>query len=252
MRRRRVSTLLGTVLPLLAGWAGLLAPSGARAVSPVAQTLFEEGRRLLLAGRVAEACPILRKSLAIDASSGTLLNLALCDERMGRTASAFEEYGRAAELARLQAREDRATVAEERRESLRPRLARVTVRAPDAPPGAILECDDGPLEGTRLDQQLALNPGLRRLTVSAPRHRSWTTSIELHEGEDLVVEVPSLPAFEREVGAGAQGQDPQQSSPPRVPERPARLPQPDVRLLSFVGGPATVAVGGTGAASEIA
>ena len=51
-----------------------------QAASPAAEALFEEGRRLLEAGRTDEACLKLAESLAQEMSSGTLLNLALCHE----------------------------------------------------------------------------------------------------------------------------------------------------------------------------
>jgi hypothetical protein len=115
--------LLVVVVVCLAG----LVSADARAVSPTAETLFQEGRRLLMSGNTAEACARLGESFALEASSGTLLNLALCHEKLGRTASALDEYRDAALLARRQGRADRAAVAERKGEALRSRLSRLTI-----------------------------------------------------------------------------------------------------------------------------
>src|ERR1019366_2385006 len=58
----------------------------------VATQLFEEGRALLRQGNVAAACPKLEESERIDPGGGTLLNVALCPEQLGRKATAWVEF----------------------------------------------------------------------------------------------------------------------------------------------------------------
>ena len=69
-----------------------------------ARALFNEGRELLTAGRYAEACPKFEAARKLYASAGILLNLGDCYERLGRTASAWTEFGEAVSLARRTAR----------------------------------------------------------------------------------------------------------------------------------------------------
>ena len=92
----------------------VIAASRAGAVPPAAQALFREGRQLMASGNTAEACDRFAQSYALEAASGTLLNLALCHEKLGKVATAWAEYREAAALARGQDRPDRAAVAEER------------------------------------------------------------------------------------------------------------------------------------------
>src|SRR5580704_11253708 len=74
-----------------------------------AQALFDTARRDMDAGRFAAACPEFASSYKLDPGPGTLLNLAVCYEKNGQTASAWAtfldaatEAGRAGETPRVQ------------------------------------------------------------------------------------------------------------------------------------------------------
>jgi hypothetical protein len=54
--------------------------------------LFQSGRQLMNAGDYEKACPMLRDSQKADPQPGTQLNLALCYEKLGKTASAWSTY----------------------------------------------------------------------------------------------------------------------------------------------------------------
>ena len=64
-------------------------PASAQPTTSEADRLFEEGRALAKKGDHERACPLFAKSLALDHSIGTQLNLADCHEQLGRLREAW-------------------------------------------------------------------------------------------------------------------------------------------------------------------
>ncbi len=100
----------------------------------LAESLFIEGRKLITAGEVAAACPKFRQSHELDPQLGTLLNLAMCYERNGQTASAWAAFTELSRLASRAGQKARADFAAERIQALEPDLAYVTLRVLPPPP----------------------------------------------------------------------------------------------------------------------
>jgi tetratricopeptide (TPR) repeat protein len=186
--RWRLSLAISAAVAALLG----LAPVTARAVSPAAEALFQDGRRLMAAGRTAEACARFTESYTQEASSGTLLNLALCHQTEGKTATAWAEYRTAARLARGQGREDRARAAEEKVAALEPKLARLTLTARAPVPGLTVASEAGSLDEGGLGVAMPIDPGVHALKANAPGHRPWTARLEIKEAEQRTLEIPPL------------------------------------------------------------
>jgi hypothetical protein len=165
----------------------------ADAASP-AEDAFQEGRRLMAAGQIDEACARFEDSYEMVASSGTLLNLALCHETQGLTASAWKEYKAAARLARNQGREDRATVADGKAQALEPKLARVTTTVAEAVPGIRVDTEEGPLGEGGVGVEVPIDPGTHEVTVTAPGRLPWKTTVTVKEAEQVTVAIPALEA----------------------------------------------------------
>jgi hypothetical protein len=164
----------------------------AAAVTPEAEALFRDGRRLMAEGKVPEACAAFAQSYAAEASSGTLLNLALCHEKQGKTATAFAEYAATARLAETQGRQDRVLIAQQKIAAMEPRLARLTVAVPRAVPELAIRTDGGAIADTDWGRALPVDPGWHQITASAPGYRGWTLVIEIREAQQRTVEVPAL------------------------------------------------------------
>jgi hypothetical protein len=163
----------------------------ARAESP-AEEAFQEGRRLLAAGQIDQACASFAKSYDMVASSGTLLNLALCHEKQGKTATAWNEYRAAARLARNQGREDRASFADESANALEANLARISITAVEAVPGLHVATEAGPLGEGGLKVEVPIDPGSHKVTATAPGYLAWSATVQVKEGQQLTVQIPKL------------------------------------------------------------
>ena len=134
----------------------------------LAQTLFNEGRALMSAKRVPEACAKFAESQRLDPAPGTLLNLAACHEREGKLASAWAEYVQAQAAARRSNRPDRVQFAGEHIAALEKRLSYLTVHVPAAARIPALEVA---LDGTELgpaawEVAAPIDPGRHRVTAT--------------------------------------------------------------------------------------
>src|SRR5262245_2576555 len=79
----------------------VVARSSPAAAQPAdAQRLFDDGRRLLAAGKLAEACAAFDASERLDPRPTTELNAAACHERSGELATAWAAYQDAERMAR--------------------------------------------------------------------------------------------------------------------------------------------------------
>jgi tetratricopeptide (TPR) repeat protein len=236
-----VASLLAALLVSLA------ASSDVRAVSPQAEALVREGRSLMAAGDLAAACVRFARSYALDASSGALLNLALCHEREGKLATALAEYRAAARLAREQHREDRALVADERVGALEPQLAHVTIVATQPVPGLLVAVDGSPPGEVRSEAPLPIEPGLRQVHVTAAGYQPWSTTVEVKAGERRTVAIPVLaqvaPPAPPPPAVLAESQTPVLVRPASDPPAAARPPSSRLDLYLAVGGAALVASG---------
>jgi len=158
----------------------------------MAQSLFEDGRRLMAAGDFAAACPKLAESEALDPSGGTLLNLAVCHEKQGRLATAWSDFKEALSVARRDNRTDRFEVAQEHLTTLEPQVPSLTIRVASAKPDQQVLLDGAPVRAAAWGTPIAVDPGSHRLESSAAGHVAWTGPLELAVAERKVVEIPEL------------------------------------------------------------
>src|SRR5690606_21383628 len=112
-RRRPAFAALVVTLSALGGPA----PAWAQrtpAEKAAAETLFDRGIEQLRTEDLSAACTSFEQSQRIDPAVGTLLSLAECYERTGRTASAWATFREAASLARELRQTDRAELGDAR------------------------------------------------------------------------------------------------------------------------------------------
>jgi hypothetical protein len=178
-----------------------------------AETLFQSGIELIERGRVAEACAKFDASYRVEATLGTLFRLADCYDRIGRTASAWALFSEVKSRAEATDQPARAAMAAARVADLESRLFKLSlnVQRGSGPPGLELRMNDVVIPEASWGLELPVDPGLQRLQLSAPGHRTWsaTVSIETQPGT-LRVNVPEL----------------QREEPKLVPLKPA-VPAPE-------------------------
>jgi len=158
----------------------------------MAQSLFEDGRRLMTAGDFASACPKLKESQALDPSGGTLLNLAVCHEKQGQLATAWSDFKEALSVARRDNRSDRFEVAREHLAALEPKVPFLTIRVERAKPEQQVLLDGTPVRAAAWDTPIAVDPGPHELEASAAGHVTWKGPLQLAVAERKVVIIPEL------------------------------------------------------------
>jgi hypothetical protein len=172
------------------------APSSAERA--IAESLFKEGKALLAKGRVAEACSKLAASYRIEQAGGTLMNLAMCHERQGKTAAAWGEFNDALAMAKRTGNRIRQDEARTRIAALERRLAHLAVSAPSGAPPAGLEIrvDDVPIDAGGASA-LPVDPGPHVVSATAPGRRPWKTDVMATESTTTPVDVPQLDLEQR-------------------------------------------------------
>jgi hypothetical protein len=159
----------------------------------LAEALFREARELMQAGRYAEACGKFAESQRLDPAGGTLLNLAVCHEAEGKTASAWAEFQEALAIARADGRQDRVDLASEHISALEPRLSKIVVDvSEDRPDGLLVSINRMTVGAAGWGSAVPVDPGRVEIRAEAPGHVSFAKKLEISEAEELRVAIPRL------------------------------------------------------------
>lgn len=199
MRSVRLIDLARTARIALAALALVLVASTTRAsAEPTpdprtahADQLFAEGKALM-ASNLLQACGKFDQSLRENpAAIGTLLNVALCDEKLGRVASAVAKFAEARDRAKEQNLVEHQRAAEEHLAALEPAVPHLALTLTQALPETKILIDDRLIA---LDQlaDVAVDPGERVLVVSAPARLPYRTTLVIARAEHKTIVIPAL------------------------------------------------------------
>jgi len=158
-----------------------------------AEALFEEAQSLMKKGDLGSACPKFAASQKLDPAVGTLINLATCYERQGKTASAWASFHEVAISAQRAGQDDRAKFATKRAADLEKKLSRVVIKVTGNASGLEVRLDGTVVDSSEWGSALPLDPGQHAIDVSAPGKRKWSTTVDV--GTDAMrteVAVPTL------------------------------------------------------------
>lgn len=180
----------------ITGLSLLLAASAAHAQQKAdpaaAQALFYEARTLMKDSKFAEACPKLEESLKLDYGIGTEFNLADCNEKLGKLATAWSGFTSVAAAARTGNQPDREKVARQRAKSLEPKLAKLSVSVPVAPAGLEVKRDGVALGPAAFSTAMPVDAGQHKITATAPGRQMWETTVSAQDGKLAAVTIPAL------------------------------------------------------------
>jgi hypothetical protein len=186
-----------------------------------ARTLFNEARDLMKAGRYPEACGKLESASRLYEGSGLLLNLGDCYERVGRTASAWTEFGAAFTAAERAGRMDDIAEAQRRQTALERKLSRLVIRITAEAPGMVVRRDGTELARGAWGEAVPVDPGEHTVIAEAAGRTGWTGKANVTEpGSTVVVEVPALAASPTGTPARTRSMDSATGESPLPAPRP--------------------------------
>ncbi len=209
----------------------------------IAQSLFDEGRKLMNEKKYAEACPRLERSYKLDAAAGTLLNLAVCHENVGKTASALNEFRDSVAMAKRENRNDRVAFAQKHIDALKGRICTLTVNQAGHESGLEWKIDGIKVGSESLGIALPIDRGSHTVEATAPGKIAWKTTIDFEkDSEAKTLEIPALAAAPPPKVEPAVQQQP----PTLVVEKPRGGVSPWIGLTIGIGvaGFGVMALGG--------
>ncbi len=179
----RTASSLAAALLLLALAHPARADEPSASDKNLAQSLFDQARALMDQGRFAEACPRFADSERLDPGGGTILNLALCYDKLGKLALAYNTYNEAISLSITEHRREREKFARDRAAALAPRLPRLTLKVAEASPAIDVKLDGTKVPPSAWSTAMAVDPGEHTVDASAPDRAPWTLTLSVAEGE---------------------------------------------------------------------
>jgi hypothetical protein len=225
----RLRTAFTVVVPV--ALAAALAPASARAQATenatIAESLFRDAQTRLAAGDVTAACDLFARSQHVEAALGTLLNLAACHQRDGKTASAWTEFQSSISWAVRTGDHAREQYARAHATSLDGQLHRIVIEVTEPVEGMQVRLDHLPLPREALGTAIPLDPGEHSIEVDAGGKAPWVRKVNLGPaaGTDRIevkFEPLTPPALEP-----TGPPPPPSSSASTVPPPPAAPPPPD-------------------------
>jgi hypothetical protein len=257
MHARALLLVLGTVVAR----SSPAAAQPAAAQPTDAQRLFDEGRRLLTAGKLADACTAFDDSERLDPRATTELNAAACHEQNGELATAWTAYQDAERLARASGEPRLEQAAISHAQKLESRLSRLTISVPPDRriPGLEVVRGNEPVDPASWDRALPVDGGSYTITARAPGHEPWSTTRTVKGERDAqTVVIPRLaelrsPPAVPDVAPTAPpvaGRSDTPAEAPRAAEPSADRSGPS-RVAPIALGVAAVALGGVGLGLEL-
>lgn len=192
--RVRAATIMSCFAIVISSSGGASAEPSA-ADKSLATQLFKEGRNLVDQGHVPEGCRKLEESQRLDPGGGTLLNVALCHEKEGRTATAWTEFTEALGQAKKDDRAQRIELAQSHITALEPTLSHLLIQIPQSSdlPDLEIKRDGSSIRRAAWGTAMPVDPGEHVVEASAPGKVPWKQSVTVGAKSDTkAITIPAL------------------------------------------------------------
>ncbi len=199
-------------------------------MSARADEQFRRGREEQDRGNCQKALEYFRESHALKPGRGTLLNMGLCEKKLGQLAKALEHLEEL--LPQLPSGDDRRQIVRDALAEVKPRVPylRIVLKA-DAPAGTVVTYDNAELEATMIGTDMPVDPGKHVVVVEAPGLPNRQYHVVMEEGKKQSLTV--------EAGAQMQPMAPAGNDSSRQTKRTIGFVIGGVGVLGFITGAVT-------------
>jgi hypothetical protein len=191
-----------------------------------ARELFAGAARDEDAARWGDALDKLERVADVKLTAGVRYHIALCEEKLGRTASALEHYTEARDAAK---REHNKEVAEVVRDALlaelEARVPKLTIDVPSGVAGLQVMVDQHAHPEGLWGVPVPMDPGAHRVEARAPGREPFFRDLLLREREGAVLKIELRPVESQPPLAVAIAPP---SPPPAPPPKTTAAPAPDL------------------------
>lgn len=147
-----------------------------------AEHLFNEGLAAMKRNDYVAACDAFAGSNEAEESPGTEINLAVCNEKQGKLASAWSWYLKAAPLANRKGQRERAELARNEAARLEPLLHKLVIVVKSPVEGMTVTRDGLRVPSAVLGREDPVDPGEHVIEVSAPKKKSAKQKVTTGSG----------------------------------------------------------------------
>jgi hypothetical protein len=169
------------------------AEPGGEALS-FARALFLQAERDEDAGRWADARTRLEQVAKVKLTAGVRYHLALCDEHLGRVATALAGFTAAQDEAFAENAQDVLRLVGQEVSPLVARVPRLSIRVSPAVAGTRVTLDGAIVPAEQIGATLPVDPGLHRVEATAPGRLPTHTEVTLNERDVTFLDVVLQPA----------------------------------------------------------
>ncbi len=170
-----------------------------------AREQFGQALALQTAGDWAGALALLKDVAAVKSTPQVRFNMALCEEKLGKLVAALGDYELAASDARAENADQVAEEVEGRRESLRLRIPKITIKRGSGAEAAGISIDGVSVGDQVIGQPMPIDPGPHTVEATAPGFKPFRKSMRVAEQQSESVEIVLEPEPVAPVAIGGGG-----------------------------------------------